>query len=292
MLWVLATVSIPGALILVWVELFGTGLLTHVWPLVLGAGCFQGIYFFGLTMGYRSGDLSVVYPVTRALPVLFIGIFDLAQRQSPSTLGWAGLLLVTLGCIAISYPGRREGYVEPERRRVSFWLDSKVGWAILAAAGTVGYPIFDKTAAEVLLRENVGGLLPALHYGLWELVISTVIFAGIVQVATLIRDHRRHVGVDSLRTEAQKKDGRGAFLERGLFRNISPIGIGVLGTYSLVLWAYQLSERASYVVALRQFSIVIGTLAGVILMRERAPVVRVIWAVVITAGVFLVSMAP
>ena len=45
-------------------------------------------------------------------------------------------------------------------------------------------------------------------------------------------------------------------------------------------------------VALRQFSIVLGVVAAAVLMREQAPVVRIGAAVVIVAGIALVSVAP
>ena len=61
--------------------------------------------------------------------------------------------------------------------------------------------------------------------------------------------------------------------------------------YSLVLWAYQLSERASYVIALRQFSIVLGVVAGTFLLREKAGFARITAALVIVGGIILISMA-
>lgn len=288
MLRLLASVSIPGVLILLWAELFATGLLIHVWPLVVGAGFFQAIYFLGLTLGYRSGDLSVMYPVTRALPVLFMGGFDLLRRLHPSALGWIGLALVMLGCIVIS---RSAGQVSDTRGpdRFTRWLHPTVGWATMAAAGTVGYTVLDKLAAEVLERTMGGGIVVALHYGIGEIVISTAIYAPLLLITMRISDRRSGMAVPAVGGEQPEAPPQAGGV-RGW--HLSVIGVGVFVAYSLVLWAYQLSERVSYVVALRQFSIVLGMVAGVVLMREDARFVRVASAVVITAGIALVSVAP
>ena len=282
-LQILAAISVPGLLIAVSTELLTTGLLRHVWPFLLGAGCAQAVYFLGLTLGYRAGDLGTVYPVTRALPVLVLGGFDLARSLSPSPTGWLGLALVAAGCIVISgAAGADRGTAV--RGRLARRLHPTIGWAAVAAAGTVGYTAFDKLAAEVLSRQSGGGLLDAFRYGLWEFVISTVLYAALLAAA--------------MRVSARRQAAAPAAARRLSWRTLAGDwrtaagGVGMCGAYTLVLWAYQLSERASYVAALRQFSIVLGVVAGAVLMGERAPVVRIGAAVVISAGIALVSVAP
>ena len=282
-LQILAAISVPGLLIAVSTELLTTGLLRHVWPFLLGAGCAQAVYFLGLTLGYRAGDLGTVYPVTRALPVLVLGGFDLARSLSPSPTGWLGLALVAAGCIVISgAAGADRGAAV--RGRLARRLHPTIGWAAVAAAGTVGYTAFDKLAAEVLSRQSGGGLLDAFRYGLWEFVISTVLYAALLAAA--------------MRVSARRQAAAPAAARRLSWRTLAGDwrtaagGVGMCGAYTLVLWAYQLSERASYVAALRQFSIVLGVVAGAVLMGERAPVVRIGAAVVISAGIALVSVAP
>lgn len=282
---ILVTVSVPGAVVVIWAELFATGILHVVWPYLLGASSAQAIYYLGLTLGYRAGDLGVVYPLTRALPVLFLGGFDLARNLSPSTMGWLGLALVAAGCIIISWAARpRTGGAAGRRPRL---LHATIGWAAVAAAGTVGYTAFDKLAAEALRREFGGGLIDAVQYGLWEFVITTVLYAPLLVVAMRVSARRRAAAPVS-RAPASWRSWRTHF---GDWR-IAAVGFSAFAAYSLVLWVYQLSERASYVVALRQFSIVLGVVAAAVLMRERAPFVRIGAAVVIVAGITLVSVAP
>ena len=66
--------------------------------------------------------------------------------------------------------------------------------------------------------------------------------------------------------------------------------IGVFGAYWLVLWSYQLSPQASYVVALRQFSIVIGVVIGTFLFREEAPILRISASVMIAIGIACIGI--
>ena len=283
---ILFTVSAPALVVGVWAELFGAGILPLVWPFLLGASASQAVYFLGLTLGYRAGDLGVVYPVTRALPVLFLGGFDLARSLSPSAMGWFGLALVAAGCVITSWAGRppQDAPAAGRRPRV---LHATIGWAVVGAAGTVGYTAFDKLAAEALSRQSGGGLIDAVQYGLWEFVITTVLYAPLLVVA-MRASARRRAEAPPTRAPASWRSWRGLF---GDWR-IAAVGFSMFVAYSLVLWAYQLSERASYVVALRQFSIVLGVVAAAVLMRERAPFVRIGAAVVIVAGIALVSVAP
>ena len=294
LLQILALISAPGLVIAAAAELFAVRLLPHVWPHLLGAGCAQAVYFLGLTMGYRAGDMGVVYPVTRALPVLFLGGFDLLRNLPPSPFGWLGLALVAAGCIVISGGARAErGAVAGGRfaRR----LHPTLGWAAVGAAGTVGYTAFDKLAAEVMLRESGGGLLDAFRYGLWEFVISTALYAALLAAAMRIAARRRQeaAGQPAAPSAAPSvgAPARPWWPPAPDWRTAAAAG-SMAGAYTLVLWAYQLSERASYVAALRQFSIVLGVAAGALLMRERAPVLRLGAALVIVAGIALVSTAP
>ena len=62
------------------------------------------------------------------------------------------------------------------------------------------------------------------------------------------------------------------------------------GAYWLVLWAYQLAQRAGYVVAFRQFSIVIGVALAFAVFREKGFAVRLTGALLITVGLVLIAL--
>ena len=71
-----------------------------------------------------------------------------------------------------------------------------------------------------------------------------------------------------------------------------PILAGLLsfGSYALVLWAYQLTQRAGYVVAFRQFSIVIGVVLASVWFREKGAAIRIAAACVMVLGLALIGV--
>ena len=75
--------------------------------------------------------------------MLFLGGFDLARSLSPSAMGWLGLALVAAGCIVISLAGSPRAQGRSASGDPACCMP-RIGWAAVAAAGTVGYTVFDK----------------------------------------------------------------------------------------------------------------------------------------------------
>jgi uncharacterized membrane protein len=72
---------------------------------------------------------------------------------------------------------------------------------------------------------------------------------------------------------------------------IALIGPGSMATYLIVLLAFQLG-KVSYIVAVREFSVVIGSALGVTLLGERLSTWKVLGVLSILLGLVLVKMAP
>jgi len=230
----------------------------EVWALLAATGVCQALYYFGLTLGYRHGDFSVVYPVARALPVLILAFIDLARGRAPTPAGWLGLLIVFAGCMLAPQVSLR-GF---SLRR--YWNRATV-WIAVTALGMVGYTTLDKLAAERM----PAGLLSALHYGALEYIV-VLPFLWI-----MLRASERKSG--AIQLDRWKWPALAAAF--------------MVTAYWLVLWAYQLAPQSSYVVALRQMSLVIGTVAAVWLFREPGARLRISAAGLITVGVFVIAAA-
>ena len=112
-----------------------------------------------------------------------------------------------------------------------------MAWVLLAATGTVGYTLVDRAAADVM-RE---GWDTAVRYAVFE-SISTFLFYWLV--------------LKLLRYPTWQMPKKSIWLQAAL------AGFFMFGAYALILWAYQLVVHVSYVVALRQFSIVLGVIVG------------------------------
>ena len=323
---VLLAIAIPGLLLGLLGEWRSCALLPEVWPFLLAAGAFQAAYFLGLTMGYRAGDLSLVYPLVRALPVLLVGVFDVLRGRVPGAAGWLGLVLVLGGCLLVAVPtrGRPAGALGPRgtaeagqparskglsrlaegvrlvRRRLPGptpatpaapprWHGAAIGWAAVAALGTVGYTVADKLAADAIAAAGRAGAGVAFRYGLWEFAITTAYFLPLLAVVDRIRG-RRPQSRPAPSTTAPTAPTAPAS-EPGRWPVIVLIAALMYVTYALVLWAYQLSWQTSYVVALRQFSIVVGVVGGALLLGEAARALRIAGAMVIVGGVAAIVFA-
>lgn len=255
---VLSTIALVGLLPTLAFEFVGTPILPLVWLYLVGAGLFQGIYFFGLTMGYHTGDFTIVYPLARALPVLLVAFADVFRKSAPSALGWVGIVWVAIGCIAVPLPSL-SGFDR------SHYLNRAMLWTLVTALGTVGYTIVDSAAAQ----RTPPGLTSALSYGVYEWLSSLIWFSIIL-------------GLSRLPVTAHKQIS----WRRSVF-----VALLMFSAYVLVLWAYQLSAHSSYVVALRQFSIVIGVVIGGLYFHEPARRLRLVAAAIIVLGGVCIALA-
>lgn len=226
---------------------------------ILAGGAFLAIYYLGMTHSYRGGDFTVAYPLARALPVLMVACAELVLGDAPTILGWLGIGLIAVGSLLVPLQSLRE------LRIAHYWNRTSV-WILLAAVGIAGYTVVDSAG----LRQLPNGLTYAMRYAVLEAVVGGVIYFLILRVA-----HEHIVLPESL--SHWKLPVLATFF--------------VFGSYSLILWAFQSDDRASYVIGLRQISIVLGVVGGAYLFRERGARLRIPAALIITLGVILLSVA-
>lgn len=228
-----------------------------VWICVVGSGFFCGLYFFYLARAYETADFTTVYPVARALPVLLVALGDLLRGRHPTAFGWFGMALVISGCFLAPLSSFRGFNLRSYMNRTSLWM-------ILTALGTVGYTLLDKTASEIIQP----GPASAARYGYVFFLMSYLFYAGLLALFYKSKGSPEKLGWKM------------------------PAAAGGLNfaAYWLVLWAYQLSRHASYIVAFRQFSIVIGVVLAFGLYREQGMPVRLTGTLMITSGLVLIAM--
>jgi uncharacterized membrane protein len=77
---------------------------------------------------------------------------------------------------------------------------------------------------------------------------------------------------------------------RHLKTAIGLIGVGSLCTYLLILFTLRMGP-VSYIVAVREFAVVIGSILGFVVLKERLTVRKGIGIVAITLGLVLVKVA-
>jgi drug/metabolite transporter (DMT)-like permease len=92
---------------------------------------------------YRSGDLSLVYPLMRGVAPLLTGAIAVFwMREWPGVLAWAGMVLISLGVFALAHrPARLGPALHGHSRAVGFALANAVVMAV--------YTIIDGSGARV-----------------------------------------------------------------------------------------------------------------------------------------------
>jgi drug/metabolite transporter (DMT)-like permease len=228
------------------------------WACVLASSTVCGFYYWFLGLAYRHSDFTVVYPVARSLPVLIVTALDLLRGRYPTSAGWLGLGLVVGGCMLAPQPS----YGGFRFRR---YAGKDILYIALTAATIVGFTMFDKTAAESV---RPGPASAVVYCALFHIFSCAAYFA----VHTLFEKDRTGAAEVGWKWPAV-----GAFC--------------AFGGYMLVLWAYQLAPQTGYLLAFRQFSIVIGVAAAFGVYGERGLAVRVPATLAVVAGLVLLVAA-
>jgi drug/metabolite transporter (DMT)-like permease len=216
------------------------------------SGIFHTLYFHALTEGYRRGDLSVVYPLSRGTGPIFtvIGAVVLLGER-PAPLAIAGIALIVGGVLVISLP--RDIELRHAAPSIAF---------ALATGGTIAvYTLWDKNAVDDV---------PPVLYGLGIDLSRMLVLAPLVLFSASVRS-------DALDTWTEHR--RASLL----------VGALTPAAYLLVLVAFTMAP-VSYVAPAREVSILFGAALGLGFMGEAYPVQRFGGAAAIVAGLAAVSL--
>jgi uncharacterized membrane protein len=233
--------------------------LEGIWPIAVLSGLLHFLYWLWLARSLETGDLSRVYPIARSAPALVLVVAVLFMGEEVSLPGAAGILLAAVGVYTISLNRLTPATLARPLRHIR--SDDGTRYAFLTLLAVAGYSLVDKQA--------VGRFHPVAFAFIYPW-FSMALLSGYVAVV-------RHKG--ALRQEWHAN--RRSILICGV--------LGIFG-YFLILVAFSL-ERVSYVVGLRQISSLFSVLLGAVVLKERHVRQRMISAVLIFIGVFLIAGA-
>lgn len=115
--------------------LFWTGLpAAGAWPWIAGSALLNLVTVHALLRAYELGGFGVVYPVVRALAVLFV--VPLAALVTGHLVGWGAFAGIAI--IAVSL-----GVLAWDASRGHALVLQAIGWAALAGMGTAAYILCD-----------------------------------------------------------------------------------------------------------------------------------------------------
>lgn len=266
--------SITGALLFSpTLVLYRDTLMHHipcrVWILLVVTGFFMALYYAALAGAYRSGDMSVAYPIARSSPVIIVSIVTLilGRGDQVSMMCVVGSMLVVIGCFLI--PLHRLGDL-----RWSHYLNPTCGLAILAAVGTAGYSLVDDEALRQLrthAQVALGNTPMTLLYACLEALFVSLWLSLFIALRRESRQRLGHV----LRTNKQRAVLAGVIIHL---------------TYGLVLIAMAFSSNVSYVVGFRQLSIPFGAILSILVLREAPHAPKLAGVTIMSIGLVLVAL--
>ena len=239
-----------------------------VWILVVATGLAQAVYYSGVAGAYRHGDMSLAYPMLRALPVLLITAisFALGRGDQITPLGLVGIITVALGCMLLPIKSFRDIQLRD-------YLALCCLLALVAAIGTTGYTMLDDQALRQL-RTSLPWLdktritlfyisLQTLSASLWVLLFVLILPSERQRFHSIWRHGRRQAALS---------------------------GLVITGAYGLVLASMAYVTNVSYVAAFRQMSIPLGALLGIWLLKEPPYRPKLIGVGAVAAGLALVAL--
>lgn len=234
-----------------------------MWALIALTGVAHGLYFYWMTRSYEGADLSLVYPIVRSTPALlpFVAVAFLGESVSPG--GALGIAIVVAGMWLVHSQGEL---------RLAALLRPGLGFAYLTLLATVAYSLADKVAMAKLAGAAWSGPLPRSFAYFWLITAAN----ALLFVPLALRRVRRPLLREVARAEWPRAAGA--------------VVISI-ASYTLILEAFQRAP-ASYVVAVRQTSVLFAVAIGAFLLREQPGRPRVLGALATVVGVALIALFP
>lgn len=223
---------------------------------MLGAVCFVLYHLFN-GRAYRGGDLSLVYPLcqTSMIYVPIWGGLFLHERISPAGAG--GIMLVLLGTYSIQL--QRFSVAEVVRPFRNLRTPS------VRDALTAGFIYSIGSAAE---KSGVGSYSP-----LYFTYLMVLTMLALMSINMIRSKYRKVISVELKRN----------------WKLIIASGPVMMASFLTFRYGLNLAP-VSYAVPVRQVSIVIGVLIGILFLKESYGRIRLISAVLILAGAALIRL--
>lgn len=244
------------------------GMSLTLWGILLIAGLFQAIYYVGLACAYARGALSIAYPLARSLPLLIVTAltFMVGRGNELSCLAVGGISAIVIGAFILPMNSIRDF-------RLANYLNASCAFALVAAIGTAGYSFVDDIGMNMLklVPDDAAGWMRALLY----LVLECVFTAFWLQLLMMSSKVSTNHFIANWR----------CFLKPALMT-----GLAIGATYGIILLAMTHAQNVSYVVGLRQLSIPLGAIMGVVILKEKGSLPRFVGITILFLGLILVSL--
>ncbi len=217
-----------------------------------GSGALHTVYAVLLQRGYRTGDLSLVYPLARGTGPLIATVAAIALfGERPGAVALAGAGLIVLAVLALARPAPGADGDHGRAARI----------AVLTGVAIAAYTLWDKHAVDAL------ALSPIVYW--W----GTNTANALLLTAMVLRGRRASI---ALAWRTSRAAAAGVAL-------LSPLA------YILILFALARAP-VSAVAPARELSILVGTLLGATVLAEGHGARRFAAAAAIVVGVVALTV--
>jgi drug/metabolite transporter (DMT)-like permease len=196
----------------------------------------------------------------------------LGQSDTISVQAVFGIILIVGGCLLVPMRSFSDLHLANYRNRTTTF-------AICAAFATAGYSLVDAeaTARMRVLTNPLDGapIATALEVALVYVILQGISASVWMALFVAVSDRERR---------------RLAPLLRGAWRPAIATAVLMFGTYGLVILSMAYVSNVSYVVALRQFSIPLGVVMGVVGLGERLHAPKLLGVAVTVGGLLAVAL--
>ncbi|MDD5438825.1 MAG: EamA family transporter [Candidatus Omnitrophica bacterium] len=229
------------------------------WGLALAfvSGLIHCFYYIGLGETLNEGEISVVYPITRCTPIFLIFWSYFVAHEKMTLWGVAGILLVIVGTFSIQLDRHN---MKKALTAIFRFTSYPVRMAWVVAVITALYSIVDSKGVS---------FINAFVY-LYVTYFLSILFHMIFIF--------RNIKKEEIMAEW-----------RGNTAKIILAGFVSLFGYLLMLLAFT-TERVTYLLAIRQSSVVFGVLLGIAVLKEKNKFIRFSSTIVIYAGICLIAL--
>ena len=223
----------------------------EIWPWIIASALFELLYRYLLIQAYRVGDLGLVYPLMRGLsPLVVLALTLVFAGEVLSTQQIIGILLIPFGMLCLLWQGGG---------------GDRLPWSMLPVVALIGLCIGCYTFLD-------GQALRRWSHPLDYLVWLTLLSAWPFPLLAMVR-----------------KRAAFSLFWRTQWRLGLSVGLCVLLSYALVLWAMQLGSIAE-AAALREVSVILVVLFGMRYLKEPFGRSRLLACGLVLIGMFVMKL--
>ena len=236
-----------------------------VWGYIIGSAFVHLLYRLFLSHAYTVGEISYVYPITRSAPA-FLPLFAfLFLNELVSAQGLGGIFCVIVSILLYQ---QREARIQ-FKAFFRFLREPDSLWAYATLGSVIAYSLVDKQGMSEFHRYSTDSpWWRAGTFYLTENIISQTLY-GVVCIVRFPRQLITQIGREEWK------------------RSLAVATLALI-SYSLILYVL-MTEKVSYVTAVRQCSVIFVVLLGGYALKENYTKRRFVAAVVMVIGIFLIA---